>query len=133
MLMKWVLSLKATTKSDFGGPMMKFEGGKNVETVFDGSKLGIEPYAVEALLASDLLIMDSVNSNLYKISSSLSPYSRPRLISGSGDGYAGHVDRKMREARTKHPNGLTVDDRGNIYIADTDNMAIRKISDTGEI
>lgn len=30
-----------------------------------------------------------------------------------------------------HPKGLTVDDRGNIYIADTDNMAIRKISDTG--
>jgi uncharacterized protein YjiK len=30
-----------------------------------------------------------------------------------------------------HPKGLTVDDRGNIYIADTMNMAIRKISDAG--
>lgn len=30
-----------------------------------------------------------------------------------------------------HPKGLTVDNRGNIYIADTMNMAIRKISDTG--
>lgn len=30
-----------------------------------------------------------------------------------------------------HPKGLTVDDRGNIYIADTMNMAIRKISDEG--
>lgn len=30
------------------------------------------------------------------------------------------------------PKGLTVDDRGNIYIADTMNMAIRKISDTGK-
>ena len=29
--------------------MMKFESGYNVETVFDGSKLGIEPYAVEVL------------------------------------------------------------------------------------
>lgn len=52
--------------------MMKFEGGYNVETVFDGSKLGIEPYAVEVLPDGDLLIMDSANSNLYKISSSLS-------------------------------------------------------------
>lgn len=132
MLMKWVMSLKATTKTAISGrPMMKFEGGYNVETVFDGSKLGIEPYAVEVLPDGDLLIMDSANSNLYKISSSLSLYSRPRLVSGSGDGYAGHVDGRLREARMNHPKGLTVDDRGNIYIADTDNMAIRKISDTG--
>ncbi|KAK6139235.1 hypothetical protein DH2020_027020 [Rehmannia glutinosa] len=111
--------------------MMKFEGGYNVETVFDGSKLGIEPYNVEVLPDGDLLILDSANSNLYKISSSLSLYSRPRLVSGSADGYSGHVDGKLREARMNHPKGLTVDDRGNIYIADTDNMAIRKISDTG--
>lgn len=32
-----------------------------------------------------------------------------------------------------HPKGLTVDDRGNIYIADTLNMAIRKISDSGNV
>ena len=31
-----------------------------------------------------------------------------------------------------HPKGLAVDDRGNIYIADTMNMAIRKISDAGK-
>lgn len=30
-----------------------------------------------------------------------------------------------------HPKGLTVDDRGNVYIADTMNMAIRKVSDAG--
>ncbi|KAL2253570.1 uncharacterized protein LOC105168236 [Sesamum indicum] len=132
MLMKWVLSLRATTKTAITGrPMMKFEGGYNVETVFDGSKLGIEPYSLEVLPDGDLLILDSANSNLYKISSSLSLYSRPRLISGSADGYSGHVDGKLREARMNHPKGLTVDDRGNIYIADTDNMAIRKISDTG--
>lgn len=32
-----------------------------------------------------------------------------------------------------HPKGLTVDDRGNVYIADTLNMAIRKISDSGNV
>ena len=32
-----------------------------------------------------------------------------------------------------HPKGLTLDERGNIYIADTMNMAIRKISDTGKL
>lgn len=31
-----------------------------------------------------------------------------------------------------HPKGMAVDDNGNIYVADTNNMAIRKISETGK-
>ncbi|WJX87875.1 hypothetical protein P8452_70019 [Trifolium repens] len=129
---KWVWSLKATTKTGvLSKSMMKFESGYNVETVFDGSKLGIEPYAVEVLHNGELLILDSSNSNLYRISSSLSLYSRPKLVVGSAEGYSGHVDGRLREARMNHPKGITVDDRGNIYVADTTNMAIRKISDSG--
>ncbi|THG04311.1 uncharacterized protein LOC114291030 [Camellia sinensis] len=134
VLMKWLWSLKATatTKTAITGrPMMKFESGYIVETVFDGSKLGIEPYSVEVLPSGELLVLDSANSNLYKISSPLSQYSRPRLVAGSAEGYSGHIDGKAREARMNHPKGLAVDDRGNIYIADTMNMAIRKIGDAG--
>ncbi|XLU68477.1 hypothetical protein S245_027530, partial [Arachis hypogaea] len=57
--------------------------------------------------------------------------SRPKLVAGSAEGYYGHVDRKLREGRMNHPKGITFDDRGNIYIVDTMNMAIRKISDSG--
>nr|KYP48794.1 hypothetical protein KK1_029523 [Cajanus cajan] len=129
---KWVWSLKATTKTAVSSrSMMKFESGYSVETVFDGSKLGIEPYAVEVLPNGELLILDSANSNIYRISSSLSLYSRPKLVAGSAEGYSGHVDGKLREARMNHPKGITVDDRGNIYVADTTNMAIRKIGDSG--
>ncbi|PPS15509.1 hypothetical protein GOBAR_AA05068 [Gossypium barbadense] len=179
--MKWLWSLKATTKTAITGrPMMKFEGGYTVETVFDGSKLGVEPHTVEILPSGELLILDSANSNLYRMSSSLSLcllliekvevfasvgkleqvvssvkhfnvlqmhfhfiylkdagyrniYSRPRLVAGSPEGHPGHVDGKLREARMNHPKGLAVDDRGNIYIADTMNMAIRKISDAGSL
>jgi hypothetical protein len=52
--------------------MVRFESGYTVETVFDGSKLGIEPYAVEVTQSGDLLVLDSVNSNIYKISLPLS-------------------------------------------------------------
>ncbi|KAK7252364.1 hypothetical protein RIF29_36252 [Crotalaria pallida] len=129
---KWVWSLKSTTKTAVSGkPMMKFESGYSVETVFDGSKLGIEPYAVEVLSNGELLILDSANSNIYRISSSLSLYSRPKLVAGSAEGYSGHVDGRLRESRMNHPKGITVDDRGNVYVADTVNMAIRKISDSG--
>ncbi|PQM36805.1 uncharacterized protein Pyn_22907 [Prunus yedoensis var. nudiflora] len=130
--MKRLWSLRATSKTAISGrPLMKYESGFNVETVFDGSKLGIEPYSVEVLPSGELLILDSANSNLYKISSALSLYSRPKLVAGSPEGYSGHVDGRTREARLNHPKGLTVDDSGNIYIADTMNMAIRKISDAG--
>ncbi|KAE8664668.1 NHL domain-containing protein isoform 2 [Hibiscus syriacus] len=130
--MKWLWSLKTTTKTAITGrSMVKFESGYTVETVFDGSKLGIEPHTAEALPNGELLILDSANSNLYRISASLSLYTRPRLVAGSPQGYPGHIDGKPREARMKHPKGLAVDDRGNIYIADTMNMAIRKISDAG--
>ncbi|OVA16293.1 NHL repeat [Macleaya cordata] len=111
--------------------MMKFESGYTVETVFDGSKLGIEPYSVEVSPSGELLVLDSANSNIYKIAQPLSRYSRPKLVAGSSEGYSGHVDGKQREARMNHPKGLTVDDKGSIYIADTMNMAIRKISDAG--
>ncbi|RDX94538.1 hypothetical protein CR513_23070, partial [Mucuna pruriens] len=117
---KWVWSLKAPAKTGVGvKSMMKFESGYSVETVFDGSKLGIEPYAVEVLPNGELLILDSVNN------------SRPKLVAGSAEGYSGHVDGRLREARMNHPKGITVDDRGNIYVADIVNMAIRKISDSG--
>ncbi|KAI3843865.1 hypothetical protein MKX03_036961 [Papaver bracteatum] len=131
-LLKWLWGLKASTKTAITGrPMMKFENGYTVETVFDGSKLGIEPYSVEVLPNGELLVLDSANSNIYKISQPLSRYSRPKLVAGSADGYTGHVDGKVREARMNHPKGLTVDGKGSIYVADTVNMAIRKISDAG--
>ncbi|GAB4854785.1 hypothetical protein Ancab_023370 [Ancistrocladus abbreviatus] len=132
-LFKWLWSLKSPTAKPgvSGRSLIKFEGGYNVETVFDGSKLGIEPYSVQASPTGELFILDSANSNVYKVSSPLSPYSRPKLLAGSPEGYSGHVDGKLREARMYHPRGMTLDDRGNVYVADTINMAIRKISDAG--
>ncbi|KAK4752722.1 hypothetical protein SAY87_021520 [Trapa incisa] len=111
--------------------MMKFEGGYTIETVLEGSKLGMEPYSIEVSHDGELLVLDSDNSNIYKTSIPLSGHSRPKLVAGSPEGYSGHVDGRTREARLNHPKGLAVDDRGNIYIADAVNMAIRKISDSG--
>ena len=57
--------------------------------------------------------------------------SRGRLVAGSFQGYAGHVDGKPSDARFNHPKGVTMDEKGNVYIADTMNFAIRKIGDAG--
>ncbi|XP_047064977.1 uncharacterized protein LOC124672854 [Lolium rigidum] len=133
----WSLSLKSTTSTRTGNlhaaakSMVRYEGGYAVETVFDGSKLGIEPYAVEVTPAGELLVLDSMNSNVYRVQLPLSRYSRPKIVTGSPEGLSGHVDGRLREARLNHPKGFAVDGRGNIYVADAMNMAIRKISDTG--
>lgn len=55
------------------------------------------------------------------------------MVAGSPEGYSGHVDGRLREARMDHPKGIAMDDQGNIYVADTMNMAIRKISDAGKL
>ncbi|KAJ4810656.1 NHL domain-containing protein [Rhynchospora pubera] len=125
-------SLSPPTKGVVSGKAgMRFESGYSVETVFDGSKAGIEPYSVSMSPDGELLVLDSANSNIYRISAPLSRYSRPKLLAGSAEGNTGHVDGRLREARMNHPKSFTVDERGNIYIADTMNRAIRKISDLG--
>uniref|UniRef100_A0A0E0LAA3 NHL repeat-containing protein n=1 Tax=Oryza punctata TaxID=4537 RepID=A0A0E0LAA3_ORYPU len=121
----------ASAAAAAGRSMVKYEGGYAVETVFDGSKLGIEPHDVEVTPSGELLVLDSMNSNVYRVQLPLSRYSRPKLVAGSPEGLSGHVDGRLREAKMNHPKGFTVDDRGNIYVADAMNMAIRKISDTG--
>ncbi|XP_066167899.1 uncharacterized protein [Oryza sativa Japonica Group] len=134
-VVKQLWSLKSTAtrtgSAAAGRSMVKYEGGYAVETVFDGSKLGIEPHDVEVTPSGELLVLDSMNSNVYRVQLPLSRYSRPKLVAGSPEGLSGHVDGRLREAKMNHPKGFTVDDRGNIYVADAMNMAIRKISDTG--
>lgn len=57
--------------------------------------------------------------------------SRGRLVAGSFQGHSGHIDGKPSDARFKRPTGVAVDDTGNVYVADTANLAIRKIGESG--
>nr|CAD1842236.1 unnamed protein product [Ananas comosus var. bracteatus] len=79
----------------------------------------------------ELFAVDSVNNNIVRITPPLSQYSRGRLVAGSFQGYSGHVDGKPSDARFKHPKGVTMDDKGNVYVADTANLAIQKNSRAG--
>ncbi|KAH9328759.1 hypothetical protein KI387_000867, partial [Taxus chinensis] len=93
---------------------LQFESGYAVETFLEGSKLGIDPYTIEVSPDGELLILDSQNSNILRLTPPLSRC---------------HVDGRPKDARFNHPKGFTIDDRGNFYVADTMNMAIRKIGD----
>ncbi|KAH7657735.1 Six-bladed beta-propeller TolB-like protein [Dioscorea alata] len=130
-VLKWTTraASQKTTHSD--GDHLEFESGYLVETVVEGNKLGIVPHAIRVSPEGELFIVDSDNSNIVRVTPPLSQYSRARLVAGSFQGYSGHVDGKPSDARFGHPRGVTMDDKGNVYVADTSNLAIRKIGEAG--
>ncbi|KAF2286133.1 hypothetical protein GH714_010755 [Hevea brasiliensis] len=129
-LLKWTArSSSKIPQSD--GNVLQFEDGYLVETVVEGNEIGVVPYKIRVSDDGELYAVDEVNSNIVKITPPLSQYSRARLVAGSFQGYKGHVDGKPNEARFNHPRGVTMDDKGNVYVADTLNLAIRKIGDAG--
>ncbi|PON72770.1 NHL repeat [Parasponia andersonii] len=128
-LLKWTRSSSKTPQSD--GNVLQFEDGYLVETVVEGNDIGVVLHKIRVSEDGELFAVDSINSNIVRITPPLSQYSRARLVAGSFQGYTGHVDGKPSDARFNHPKGVTMDDKGNVYVADTLNLAIRKISDAG--
>lgn len=128
-LLKWTRASSRTPQSD--GNALQFESGYLVETVVEGNAIGMVPYKIRVSDDGELYAVDEINSNIVKITPPLSQYSRARLVAGSFQGYTGHVDGKPSDARFNHPKGVTMDDKGNVYVADTLNLAIRRIGDSG--
>lgn len=129
-ILKW--TARSSSKSPLpDGNILQFEDGYLVETVVEGNQLGVVPYSIRVSQDGELFAVDAVNSNIVRITPPLSQYSRARLIAGSFQGYTGHVDGKPNDARFDHPKGVTMDDKGNVYVADTSNLAIRKIGEAG--
>ncbi|KAK7257143.1 hypothetical protein RIF29_30906 [Crotalaria pallida] len=129
-LLKWKWSTSKTPHSD--GNVLQFENGYVVETVAEGNDIGVIPHRIRVSEEDgELFAVDAINSNIVRITPPLSQYSRGRLVAGSFQGHTGHVDGKPSDARFNHPKGIALDDKGNVYVADTLNMAIRKIGDAG--
>jgi sugar lactone lactonase YvrE len=55
------------------------------------------------------------------------------VITFAGSGNAGSIDGPALAAQFALPAGLTVDTRGNVFVADTNNYKIRKIAPTGTV
>ncbi|WP_309612666.1 hypothetical protein, partial [Flavobacterium sp.] len=96
-----------------------FLDGQGILAQFNNPK-GI---AVDA--SDNIYIADTFNNRIRKITSA------GVVTTIAGDGTAGYLDGQGTSAKFNNPYSLTIDNSGNIYVADTKNNRIRKISSTG--
>jgi serine/threonine protein kinase/sugar lactone lactonase YvrE len=87
-----------------------------------------DPFAVAVDKEDNVYVSDSGNNTIRKIT----PGGSVVTVAGL-PGYAGSADGTGSDARFWNPQGLAVDNAGNIYVADTGNNAIRKIAPTGMV
>jgi len=87
------------------------------------------PTAITSDAQGNIYIADKTNNRIQRISK----YGIITIIAGTG--IAGHTgdSGQATSAELKHPTGIAIDHKGNIYIADLGNNCIRKINAKGRI
>lgn len=86
------------------------------------------PSAVAADSTGNLYVADTWNHTLRKIAVS----GEVTTLAGLA-GQSGSVDGTGSAARFNQPNGVTVDSAGNVYVADSGNGTVRKITSAGTV
>ncbi|KAG6503348.1 hypothetical protein ZIOFF_035660 [Zingiber officinale] len=97
-------------------------------TLVVGDKLGVLPHTIRVSLEGELFAVDATNNNIVRITPPLSQCNSPRssLYKVLRAGFD-----KNRVADSRARFGAAMDDKGNVYVADISNMAIRKITESG--
>jgi sugar lactone lactonase YvrE len=107
--------------NELGLPVGGWNDDEREEAVFNA------PSGITADLAGNLYIADAENHRVRKISS------EGKVTTLAGDGIIGSEDGTGEEARLYQPQDVAVAMDGTIYVADTLNHLIRKISRSGKV
>lgn len=78
--------------------------------------------------SGNVYVADALNNTIRKVT----PSGAVSTLAGSA-GVAGNADGSGSSARFNHPSGIAVDRIGNVYVADTMNNTVRKITSSGVV
>ncbi len=98
---------------------------------FDGTGTAarfFQPQSVAVDIAGNVYVADTLNNTVRKIS----PSGVVSTLAGKA-GSSGSTDSTGAAARFYNPYGVAVDNGGNVYVADTNNDTVRKISPSGVV
>jgi sugar lactone lactonase YvrE len=116
------LSTDGTKVSTIAGSgVAGFKDGRAGEAQFDG------PIGVAVDQSGNLFIADAYNDSIRKITTG------GVVTTVAGTGSPGYGDGQATNAAFDTPCGVAVDKDGNVFVADTGNSAIRKITAQGEV
>lgn len=104
---------------------------------FTTARLGLSVGGMAVAKSGEIIITDSDNNQIRKLSADLSQMS---TLAGEGrqspttsGGTINYADGSGSAARFSAPQAVAVDAAGNTYVADTQNHLVRKISPTGDV
>ena len=113
--MTWTVSTLA------GSGTPGFADGPGTSAVFNN------PHGVAVDVAGMVYVADTANNRIRRIATD------GVVSTVAGDGTAGFQNGAGSQARFNAPQGVAVDNQGNIYVADTGNAAVRKIDAGGTV
>ncbi|EFJ31115.1 hypothetical protein SELMODRAFT_67906, partial [Selaginella moellendorffii] len=110
------------------------EPGFTVKTLFDLGKHSANAFALYPDPRNKfVLALDSSGNRIWKLRLPLSQNSSLEAFAGSFVGESGYVDGPAAKSLFNRPQSLAICDNGAVFVADTRNLAIRKISKDGEV
>jgi len=113
------ISIDGNVSTIAGDGMCRYQDGRCSEASF------LLPSGIDIDSNGNIFVADTVNHRIRKISQGI-----VETIAGGEEGFC---DGRGTNAKFNYPEGLTLDDKGNIYVADSYNHAIRMVNSSGEV